>query len=294
MPRAAILVPLDGSRLAETSLLYLPALTPLGSFDVELIHVDDPEAEHELGGLVWDANAYLRKTAASLTEKIGLPIKCLGPKATPYAAILAEAENAWVSMVLTTTHGLSGFERWRIGSVADKVIRGAPCPTLVVGPSTRGAPTAFTRILVPLDGSKLAEEALPVAKILAEKLNASVLLVRAVTPRTVPDEIAGTVGADVIESYELLASEYLEEARLELEPSQAVDTAAVTGPAAEVILARAVDEPCDLIVMTSHGRHGLVRFALGSVTQRVLEASPAPVLIVRPGQWDRFKRLTEG
>jgi len=69
MPTPTILIPLDGSKLAEASLLYLPALVPLGSFDVELIHVDDPEAAHEAGGLTWDeyldfqpfARRYLRE-----------------------------------------------------------------------------------------------------------------------------------------------------------------------------------------------------------------------------------------
>ena len=291
MPTPTILIPLDGSKLAEASLLYLPALVPLGSFDVELIHVDDPEAAHEAGGLTWHCRPYLEETAARLGERTGLRVKCLNPKATPYAGILAEAENPWISMILTTTHGLSGFQRWRMGSVADKVIRGAPCPTLVIGPSSRGAPAAFTRILVPLDGSQLAEEALPVAKAMAEKLNAGIRLVRAVSPRTVPDELAGTLTADVVDSYELMAAEYLDEARLELETSQAVETAAVTGPAADVILCQAEEPGCDLVVMTSHGRHGFVRFAIGSVTERVLGASPAPVLVVRPGQWERFAKL---
>lgn len=294
MARATILVPLDGSKLAEASLLYLEALLPLGTFDVDLIHVEDPQAEHEAGGRVWDGEAYLQKTAAGLTERTGLAVKVFNLRAIPYAAILAQAENPWVSMILTTTHGLTGFKRWRIGSVADKIIRGAPCPTFVIGPSARGAPPAFTRVLVPLDGSKLAEEALPVARMLAERLNAELRLVRGVTPRTVPDESARTLTAEVVASYELMASTYLEEARLELETSQTVETAAVTGPPAEVILSQAEETPCDLIVMTSHGHHGFVRFALGSVTERVIGASSAPVLVIRPGQWERFQRLMEG
>jgi nucleotide-binding universal stress UspA family protein len=180
-----------------------------------------------------------------------------------------------------------------MGSVADKVIRGAPCPVLAIGPATRGAPPSFDRILVPLDGSPLAEEALPFAKGLAERLGSSLLLVRAVTPPAVTDELAASILADVVESYEQVAGKYLEEVRLELETARPVDTALSTGPAAEVILARVEEEPCDLVVMTSHGRHGFLRFALGSVTQRVLEGSAAPVLIVRPGQWERFEPLVK-
>jgi nucleotide-binding universal stress UspA family protein len=291
MPTPTILIPLDGSKLAEASLFYLPILAPLGSFDVELIHVVDPEAARDARAAAWHPGPYLEETAAGLANRTGMQVKSLSPKATPYAAILAEAENPWISMIITTTHGLSGFQRWRMGSVADKVIRGAPCPTFVIGPSARGAPPAFTRILVPLDGSQLAEEALPVAKALAEKLNANIRLLRAVSPRTVPDELAGTLTADVIDSYELMAGEYLDETRLELETSQAVETAAVTGPAADVILSQAAEPACDLVVMTSHGRGGFVRFAIGSVTERVLGASPAPVLVVRPGQWERFAQL---
>jgi nucleotide-binding universal stress UspA family protein len=293
MPAPTILIPLDGSKLAETSLLYLDALRSLGPFEVELIHVDDPEAEHDFGGQTWNPGAYVTKTAAGLAKRCGLTVRALSPAGTPYAEILSQAENPWVSMILTTTHGRTGYERWAMGSVADKVVRGAPCPVMAVGPATRGAPASVDRILVPLDGSPLAEEALPFAKGLAQRLGSGLLLIRAVTPRTVPDELAGSLSADLVESYEQVAGKYLEEVRLELETAGTVDTAPVTGPATEVILTRVDDEPCQLVVMTSHGRHGFIRFALGSVTQRVLEASAAPVLIVRPGQWQRFEPLIE-
>jgi nucleotide-binding universal stress UspA family protein len=286
--KPTVLVPLDGSPLSEASLYYLPALRRLGRFDVELLHVEEPEAEAPPEA-PWGVAPYLDEKASALREATGLDVRVAHPRGIPYAVILAEAERPDVAMVLTTTRGRGGLERWRVGSVADKVIRGAPCPVFVVGPSSRGAPPAFERILVPLDGSKLAEEALPAAKLMAERLGSVLRLVRAVTPRTVPDELAGSVTADVIESYELVAEEYLQEARLELETRQPVEVRVVLGPGAEVILAEVREAPCDLVVMTSHGRHGFVRFAMGSVTERVLAASAAPVLVLKPGHWERFR-----
>jgi nucleotide-binding universal stress UspA family protein len=291
MPRATVLVTLDGSKLAESGLYYLPALKRLGEFEIELLYVHEPEGAVRGESWIWKADIYLSNTAKRVQEMTGLSVKYAELSGVPYATILAEAENPRVSMIVTTTHGLTGLERWRVGSVADKVIRGAPCPTLVVGPGGTGAPAALMRLLVPLDGSKVAEEALPVAKLLAERLGATIRLVRAVTPRTVPDELAGSLTADVVESFELMAGEYLEEARLELETSQPVETVVVTGPPTEVVISQTEEAPCDLVVMTSHGRHGFVRFALGSVTDRVIGLSPAPVLVVKPGQWERFSRL---
>jgi hypothetical protein len=72
MPGPTILIPLDGSKLAETSLLYLDRLRNLGQFEVELIHVDDPDAGHDLGGKTWNPGAYVAKTGAALAERRGL------------------------------------------------------------------------------------------------------------------------------------------------------------------------------------------------------------------------------
>jgi nucleotide-binding universal stress UspA family protein len=291
VPSPTVLVPLDGSQLAEASLLYLRALAPMGRFSVELIHVEEPGDDQTLGERGWDARAYLQTRADRLKKQTGLHVTSLNLTGVPYATILAQAENPWTSLILMTTHGLTGFQRWRVGSVADKVIRGAPCPLLLIGPSTRGAPPAVERVLVPLDGSELAEEALPYARELAEKLDSRVRLLRAAAPRAVPDELVGTFDADISASLEMIAEKYLAEVRLELETPQGVESVVEAGPAAEAIISQVEQAPCDLVVMTSHGRHGFVRFALGSVTDRVLEASPAPVLVVRPGQWDRFRPL---
>lgn len=288
MAAATILVPLDGSEVAESALLYVKPLMPLGLFSVELLHAEEPDRPESLHGRTWDAAVYLEQVAEQFRAETGLVVECLTPKAVPYAAVLARAEDPRVSMIVMTTMGLSGPKRWRIGSVADKVIRGAACPIFTIGPETRGAPLQFERVLVPLDGSELAEEALPYARTLAQKLDAGIQLVRAVTNPAVPEELAGTFDAELVAGQQLISSKYLDEVKLELETPQAVERVVQVGPAAEVVIAQAIDSENSLVVMSSHGRHGLVRFALGSVAQRVIEASPSPVLLVRPGQWPRF------
>jgi nucleotide-binding universal stress UspA family protein len=135
---------------------------------------------------------------------------------------------------------------------------------------------------VPLDGSHLAAEALPVARALAERTNAGLRLVRAVQyPISVESDSIGSLATDVVESLELTASLYLSEARLELETSQPVETAVLRGPPAQALLSDIQENPPDLLVMTSHGRTGFIKWALGSVTDRMIRG-PVPVLVLRP------------
>ena len=289
MPKATVLVPLDGSRLSEAALEYLSALRGMGDFRVTLISVSSSEEVNPM-------ESYLAGVAEVTQKKSGVHVDCVGRRGTPHAQILAEAANPWVVMLLMSSHGESGVEPWRLGSVADKVIRGASCPTFVVSPAaaSRKAPEAFQRILVPLDGSALAEEALPVAMGFVRKLHSKLCLVAAYVPQAVPPvPWPGSTYADFLESSALAAEEYL--ASLELEPDLAkeAERIAIHGHPAEALLNQIAERSIDLVIMTSHGRHGFVRWALGSVTDRLIRG-PVPVLVIQPGEGERLAKLVGG
>ena len=136
----------------------------------------------------------------------------------------------------------------------------------------------FTKILVPLDGSPLGERALPIAASIAQSVNASLLLVRAVWTRSLPP------GLDNGEAYLEAVQEaeaYLEAVARRLGAGVQVEVVAPHAPAPLGILQVAEQDKADLIVMTTHGRSGLSRWVYGSVAEAVLSRSPIPVLLVR-------------
>ena len=140
----------------------------------------------------------------------------------------------------------------------------------------------LTKILVPLDGSALAESAIPQAVELARGAGATVMLVRAAEAHTLP-------GVDPTEAQVAVVSEAEEylaavTARLKKEGLQAVETSVWYGPAGPAIVDAARLRKADLIVMSTHGRSGLGRLILGSVAESVLRGTSTPILLLRaPG-----------
>ncbi|MBI3978090.1 MAG: universal stress protein [Chloroflexi bacterium] len=145
----------------------------------------------------------------------------------------------------------------------------------------------FQRIIVPLDGSPIAESTLPLAAGIARRLGARLVLIQAVTPAwwlaAEPAPTAIAIGPDVVDALLAGAGEYLEPVAERLRRSDlSVETEAVLGSAASVIAERAAAEPGTLVVMATHGRSGLSRAVLGSVALAVVGAGICPVLLVRP------------
>jgi nucleotide-binding universal stress UspA family protein len=174
--------------------------------------------------------------------------------------------------------------------VADKVLRGASVPVLLLRARLDEPIAAHLphRILVPLDGSMLAEQALPLAADLARRGNAGLILCRGIGwPRDrggVPtdEELPGDVA--LIRQARELAQRYLTGVSQGLiRPGLAVTTVVVVGPAADAILACAEGQQAELIVMSTHGRGGLGRWVYGSVADRVLRGATIPILLVRAG-----------
>lgn len=145
----------------------------------------------------------------------------------------------------------------------------------------------YKRILVPLDGSALAEEALVHARAVARQFECKVILMRVVvSPYAIaaPDLILAGYDEGQ-ENFTKVAQEYLQGVATDLQAAGLrVSTRTCEGPVAEAIIEHARDEEADMIVMSTHGRGGLSRWVYGSVADRVLQAAPCPVLLVRAAE----------
>ena len=168
------------------------------------------------------------------------------------------------------------MRRWALGSVADQVIQATTTPVFLV---RAGAPApqsdrSFKRILVPLDGSALARQAIPLAIALARGAQAQLLLLRAVEPATNYPAILNKQRTQAAQALEVIADELSEH-------GVPVTSMVGVGRAARVIVTWAAQCHADLIVMATHGYGGFRRWALGSVANTVLYTTMTPLLLVR-------------
>jgi len=286
-----IVVPLDGSDLAEQALSMAAAIATKHGGEIVLttaIAVDDKWVNEEVRRQ-WEAEtqagveAYLRRIANRLQEQ-SVRTKTRAEWGRPHVVIESVADQEGADLIVMTTHGRSGVVRWILGSVADKVLRTTSTPLMLIHPSTHApASEIVRRIVVALDGSHLAELALPEAERFARAMNASILLVRAVVPPAVlyrGEFVPG--GLPVLDELETEAKQYLERAAERIRGHGVeVDQKVATGIPAEVLLDVASDNGADLIVMTTHGRSGLDRWMFGSVADAVVRHGELPVLVIR-------------
>jgi len=186
------------------------------------------------------------------------------------------------------THGRSGLERWYLGSVADKVMRLVERPILLITPAAVGeegqaAPAVrFAHIAVPLDGSSLAEAALPAAEELAAATGGAITLVRVqpwLVTATMPYPYVPELG-ELETQIEAADQAYLATAAARLRPGLAVDVILLRGSPSGALLEYFAANRPDLVVMTTHGRGGLQRLVLGSTADRLVRAG-LPVLLLR-------------
>ena len=295
-----ILVPLDGSTTAEKVLPYARYLAGKFRVPVELLAVVDigEVASHMVSEKARFLDTIIEEAVRNLTEylrgvattfKAG-DVSCAVEKGKPEDAIIEKAETDRAMLITMATHGRSGVNRFLLGSVAEKVLRGTVNPLLLVRAINEAKSTGeatLKSIIVPLDGSKIAEGVLPTVAEMAKKLGLEVELFRAYhLPYNV---YAGDEGFHAGNYDELLTSvrdeakEYLEKKADEVK-DLGVATAtyvAKEGFAGDEIIALGRKTADNLIAMSSHGRSGVKRWVLGSVAETVVRHSGDPVLIIR-------------
>ena len=293
-----ILVPTDGSRESERALDIAVPLAAALNAEITLLWawdglgaVDGIVAGDVLADITEretaDRKIFLEDLAARRCRPSGVAYSCEIPIERPEQAILDATTPSNIRYVIMATHGRSGFKRWRLGSVADKIARTVDKPVVLFRPDDAvSLRSTVDRILVPLDGSTSSEAAVPDAVAIARASGASLQLLRVVSAIVT----ATPVGLDTI--YSQANDAALEAASADLdkfaqeltEPNHGiaagvvVTTAVFMGGPSTAILDRSSD--ADLIVMASHGRGGVARFALGSITDAVIRGSGKPVMVV--------------
>lgn len=284
-----ILVPLDGSSLSESVFPWLRSMLAQTSEKPEILLVrsyEPPSMVYLLPELAIPTShafddeglgeailAYLKQKSEELFD---LKVTYQLLVGDPASEILAQAEEA--DLILMASHGRGGLGRWLLGSVATKVARGATVPVMVVGAKAQDTETAeisLRKILVPVDGSEVAERAFRKACDMAEMLGAKIYLYQGVSQVESKDQVA----LEANRAGMVFATSYLEGLAasvqgLEIE-GQVKECFGRTG-----IVAYAEEVEADLIVMGSHGRGGFVRWMLGSESERVLHAADCPVMLV--------------
>jgi len=295
-----ILVGLDGSALAETILPTVTTLAKRLAAEIVLLHVTHvPGAIQvsDLGAALDEvvgqqqraARAYLDEVVHRVQEApLGVRSELAVGDAAP--EIVGCAERSHVDLIALATHGRSGIGRWLHGSVAEAVLHATTTPLLLLQPGVEraAAPLALQRLVVPLDGSPLAEAALPVAEDLARALGLPIVLLRvveAVGLAFASDPLSGTFVDQqaVLEVLRDAAREYLDGLAGRIKQRSAgvdVTTEVVIGSAAESITARAREQAGSLLVLTTHGRTGWRAMLLGSVARRVALQAGMPVVVV--------------
>jgi len=307
-----MLVLLDGSELAEVVLPFAKELAARLNLEVILLQVYGPMGRD----FVPVHRAYIERAADKIKRQVkdiqnalDIPpderkVKVRAELADGYYAeeILRFAEEKAVDLILMASHGRSGIRRWRMGSVADKVLRASKVPVLFIRAGVEDAVPydewPSKTILVPLDGSETAESALPHAESLARQRATepvTVNFIRACDPPIAPSyyspELSGVPlnWGEFMEQEMALskqsAAEYLDKIAKQFEDNGIkTQSAVLVGKAADEIIDYASKNPFSIIVMTTHGRSGLSRLVFGSVTESVLQAVSNPILLTKTGQ----------
>lgn len=307
---AKILVPLDGSPFSESILPYARKFSKAFGLPVELMHVIAPESlevfmDPKRGrsaiqvqtDFITTSNDYLERTAASFpgspkvqwSVEVGEPAKFIVDRASREAGTL----------VAMASGGYSGIKRWFIGSVAAKVLHETRSPLLLVRGAAEKAASeeaALDRILVPLDGSILAEKALPHALAISRAMNLAVELLQvytqplsAIVPPAYPAGAEKVTGMQIAQAARTEAEVYLKEKMHQLLENGAPRASYVVseGDAATRIIDMAQQTGDNLIAMSTHGRSGIRRWMLGSVAERVVWHSGDPILVIQASEKER-------
>jgi len=281
-----ILVPLDGSNLAELAIPYAEELAVAFNSEVVLLYVSEPgESQyHHMHQL------YIEELAGQMKNRIN-KVSPLVLSGRPAEQIIDYAWRHKVGLIIMASHGRSGITPWAMGSVANKVLHATTVPVLLIRvaktPQRVPGKHLLNRILLPLDGSKAGEAAVPYIEELIGRLEVEVILF-GVVPAGQHTRTVG--GLDYIlypeQDLELVkaeAREYLDKVYHRLVDRKGVVRVElkVGGDVAGEIIKFAEETNASLIAMAAHGRSGIEKWVFGSITHKVLHASNTPILVVR-------------
>jgi len=307
-----ILVPLDGSPQAETILpqalalaqatgsallltQVVPALVTAGTTHWMVVpYLSEGEYQQEEKAA---ARRYLTPLAQRL-DAPDRPVHAVVLDGDPAATIVAYATaHSQVSLIAMTTHGRTGLGRWILGSVAEAVLHAASVPLLLARlpahetalatahETTPPLPATYRTILVPLDGSVFAEQALDQAYAVAAATGAKLVLVVVVANPPTWSLVDGAIPARMIQAQQeetARLTAYLTRTTQRLAAlGLPVDSRLCQGYPAETILRTSEEIDADLIIMATHGRTGFQQVRLGSVALKVVQGAIRPIYLLR-------------
>jgi nucleotide-binding universal stress UspA family protein len=292
-----ILVPLDGSHLAESVLPTVEAVASASGGSVVLLHVHErgaPTAVHgdrHLHGIE-EGNSYLEQIAERLRER-GLTVERHYhdvPEGDVVRSIAAHGEEVGADLIILCTHGSGRVRQMLFGSIAQQVLNRGSTPVLLVRPSSDGSSPAFApeRILVPLDGTAAGENALAPAEAMAGLMGSALHLVMVVGTQ---DSMRGDHPAAallpsatraVLEMEQRDATAYLHTLAARMPSGMTtVSTEVRRGSTASALAEEAAEPGVGLVVVATHGRAGVQAIWAGSVIAQLLTRTHAPVLLLR-------------
>lgn len=307
----SILVPLDGSTFAENALPLALSIARRARASLQVMYVHSPMAlvYPESTPLIDDSlifhlkthqRAYLDGVVQRLTGLSSVPVHCTLAEGNIADQILGQAEKSGTALVVMTTHGRGPLGRFWLGSVADELVRRLPMPLLLVRPAESAVDLAcdatFRHVLLPLDGTALAEQMIEPAAALGRLMEADYMLLRVIKPilplGAMPEgDSFGAMVESVQDRIEQVegklrqeAQDYLEQLaeRLRGQSLHVRTQVAIEAQPAVAILDEAARSKVDLIALATHGRRGLSRLFLGSVADKVIRGTSLPVLLHRP------------
>lgn len=300
-----ILLPLDGSKLAECVLPHAVLIARAYNAEVILLRVQDPSAQmtrrRPVDPLDWqirraESETYLQEVAGRL-QAAGIPVQIEFREGRAAQSIIQFAQSQDIPLIIMSSHGQSGLSPWNVSSVVQQVILLVHRSVMIVRaydpPTDQPDGLKYQRILVPLDGSARAESVLPVAETLARFYDLEVLVAHAVSRpelprRTPPTEEELDLANRITERNQEEASRYLLElkSRLDLRLETRL---LVSDKAPAKLQALAEQEQVDLVLLSAHGYSGDPRWPYGNVVLSFIIYGSSPLLIFQDLPEDRIE-----
>jgi nucleotide-binding universal stress UspA family protein len=297
-----MLVLLDGSKLSEVVFSYARELAGRLSLDIDLLNVCNQSGKlpmckayiEHMAEILREQSEEIRKKAGSKTGKKTIEAKGTVVVGYPAEEILKYADESRADIIMLSTHGSSGIRRWGLGSVADKVIHETKVPIWLV-PSHLREEIIFDKmsrrsILIPLDGSKLAEAVIPYVEELIKQRDeeTEILLVNVIKkspmPGLVSDGETGNLIGSNFSAMKTTGEAYMHEVAQQLRSKgQKVKIEQLVGDTAEEIVRFAEETQPQVIAMTTHGRTGFSSFVFASTTENIIRRiQKTPLFLLRP------------
>jgi nucleotide-binding universal stress UspA family protein len=289
-----ILVPLDGSQLAERAIPHSKLIAKIFNSKVTLLTVQDSsQGQSEslnIDPLSWqikktETELYLQSIAARFREdNIDVSYQILEGNASENIVNFAQAEN--IDLLVISSHGWSGLSRWETSSVTQKVLEKAYIPVLLVRSFQTTAMDAgiyYKRILLPVDGSQRAECALSVAVSFAQETQSLILLANVIQKPKLPflSDASGELQQltdRFVKVYRTTVEQYLQslQQRLPVESQTRLTESSSVPLAIHELTGR---ENIDLVILCAHGHTGLAGWPYGSVARNIIEHGQVTTLI---------------